>query len=133
MSSWHCRRITRWADRPGHSGGRIFVDTPFVLFPAEIEPDTHAQILGHAAAHGLDLQVEQEATGLPTILGLVAAGVGAAFVVDAVADHAPHPGLTFAALVDPLQITTSITWDPSATNPAVATFLRTLNPSLGAA
>lgn len=105
-------------------------DVPIVLFPRELEPHTYDLLVGHAANHDVDLRVVQEGTGLPTILGLARAGVGAAFVVAGVAANASDDGLVFRALRDPATITTAIAWDPETTNPAVDTFLRVLDPRI---
>lgn len=110
----------QWADLTG---------TPFVLFPAAIEPDTHAMLHRKAVQEGLTIDVVQEAVGLPTILGLVAAGVGAAFVVDAVAAHAPPLGIAFRRLQRPSEIVTAVMWDPDSVNPAVGTLLQTFGAS----
>lgn len=119
------------ADGTGAVNHADLSGTPFVLFPREIEPDTHDLLLGHAAEQGLEVDVVQEATGLPTILGLVRARVGAAFVVEGVAEHVAASGITFRPLSTPTSITTSVAWSEDTSNPAVATFLRVLDPRLG--
>lgn len=103
------------------------MDVPFVLFPHELEPDTHDLLTGTAADRGVSVQ---EGTGLPTVLGLVRAGVGAAFVVASVATNASTDGLVFRPLDRPPTVITAVAWKPDNTNPAVATFLRVLDPRI---
>lgn len=116
------------ADGGGPVAWPALAGVPVVLFPRALEPHTHDLIVGHARERGVRLSVAQRATGLPTILGLVRAGVGVGFVVSGVAEHADDGGLVFRELADAPVITTAVAWDPDTDNAAVATFLRTLDP-----
>lgn len=107
------------------------VDLPVVLFPAELEPDTHALLVGAAAAEDVELRVVQEANGLPTILGLIRAGVGVGFVVESVAEAGDRDGISYRRLVGAPRIRTAVAWAADTPNPAVATFLRVLDPRIG--
>jgi DNA-binding transcriptional LysR family regulator len=52
----------------------------FVLFPRTIDPALHDEIVSRCRAAGFSPRVVQEAAGWQTLSGLVAAGVGVAFV-----------------------------------------------------
>jgi DNA-binding transcriptional LysR family regulator len=71
-----------------------------ILFPSTQGPTLHQAILTLFRARGLQAQVVQEASRMPTILTLVAAGLGAALVPAGVARHMPVPGVAFRRLKD---------------------------------
>ena len=71
-----------------------------ILFPSAQGPALHAAILALFRARGLQPHVVQEAARMPTILTLVAAGLGAALVPAGVARHMPVPGVAFRRLKD---------------------------------
>lgn len=112
---------------PNGDGGTLHLATvaaePFVLFPRALEPDTYDRIVGFCAAAGFAPRVAQHATGLHTLLGLVAAGVGCAFVTDEVARHATRPGLVYRPVHDAPTVTTALAWHRAVDNPTVAPFL----------
>lgn len=94
---------------------------PLVIFPRDLEPDTYDRILGLFQAHGARPRIIQEATGLHTLMGLVATGMGLAFVTDEVARNLARPGVVCRPVVASPRITTAIAWpvDASERNPAV--------------
>jgi DNA-binding transcriptional LysR family regulator len=53
---------------------------PFVLFPRHSAPAFHDQLIGACRRAGFSPTVVQEAVAMPTIVGLVAAGVGVSLV-----------------------------------------------------
>lgn len=55
-------------------------DEPFVQTPRQLSPSLHDHLLALCASHGFQPKVIQEASEFPTILALVAAGLGVAFV-----------------------------------------------------
>lgn len=99
-------------------------DECFVLFPRHLEPATHDLITGACRTNGFEPYVVQEATGLHTLLGLVAAGIGCAFVLEDVAARAATPGVVFRPIKDSPEVTTAVAWREPRTNAAVETLLR---------
>ncbi|WP_306369380.1 LysR substrate-binding domain-containing protein [Nocardiopsis sp. CC223A] len=70
----------------------------FVLFPRELEPQTYDRYTDACVAAGFAPRVAHEATGLQTILALVAAGMGVAFVARSVARGFSRSGVVFRPL-----------------------------------
>lgn len=103
-------------------------DVDVVLFPRELEPDTHDLLTTAARDGGIQLRIAQEARGLPTILSLVRAGVGMAFVVESVAEALDPAAAAVQELEIPPEVTTSLAWTTDGDNPAVAALLRLCLP-----
>lgn len=96
----------------------------FVLFPRELEPQTYDSYVGACVSAGFAPRVAQQATGLQTILGLVAGGVGVAFVAGSVGQHLARRGVLFRPLRGPgPTLTTGTAWREPAHSPA-ATLVR---------
>ncbi|MBC8093851.1 MAG: LysR family transcriptional regulator, partial [Pseudonocardia sp.] len=76
-------------------------DEPFVLFPRELEPHTYDRYVQACVQAGFAPRVAQQATGLQTILGLVASGMGVAFVAASVAANLTRTGVAFRPLTGP--------------------------------
>lgn len=94
---------------------------PFVLFPRELEPQTYDRYVDACVAAGFAPRIEQEATGLQTILGLVAAGLGVAFVAASVAENLSRTGVVFRPLTGAAPtLTTGPAWLAGDDEPAVA-------------
>lgn len=92
---------------------------PFVLFPRELEPRTHDSYVQACVRAGFAPDVVHRATGLQTILGLVASGLGVAFVASAVAAHLSRTGVVFRPIAGPAPtLTTGPAWREPA-GPAV--------------
>ncbi|MEE8600095.1 LysR family transcriptional regulator [Euzebya tangerina] len=117
------------ADPTGAIGWGELAGHDVVLFPRDLEPDTYDLFVDGAARAGVTLQVVQEATGLPTILGLVRAGIGIAFVVESVAETLDPAVFATRELATGLRVTIALAWDPDSTNPAVSTILRLALPA----
>jgi DNA-binding transcriptional LysR family regulator len=73
----------------------------FVLFPRELEPQTYDRYTDACVTAGFAPRVTHEATGLQTILALVAAGSGVAFVARSVAASLTRSGVVFRSLDGP--------------------------------
>jgi DNA-binding transcriptional LysR family regulator len=72
----------------------------FVLFPRELEPQTYDRYVDACVRAGFAPRVAHEATGLQTILALVAAGLGVAFVARSVARNLTRSGVVFRPLAE---------------------------------
>ncbi len=59
---------------------RMLVDEPFVQYARSVSTGIHDQVISLCSAAGFAPKVAQEARHMPTIIGLVAAGVGIALV-----------------------------------------------------
>jgi DNA-binding transcriptional LysR family regulator len=90
-----------------------------VLFPRELEPRTYDRYVDACVIAGFAPRVVHQATGLQTILGLVAGGVGVAFVAESVATSMSRANVAFAALAgEAPRLVTGPAWRPGA-SPAV--------------
>ncbi|WP_299589107.1 LysR family transcriptional regulator [uncultured Tateyamaria sp.] len=76
-----------------HDGPLSFEDIdglPIVAFPRSVAPAYHDQLFGALKGIGLDPQIVQEAVDETTMLSLVSAGVGCAFVNTTNMQRPPH-------------------------------------------
>lgn len=111
------------ADHPlaGATGPLALADLaaePFVLFPRELEPRTHDRYVDACVAAGFAPRIAHRATGLQTILGLVAGGMGAAFVAASVAANLSRSGVVFRSLAGPVpQLVTGPAWPADDPHP----------------
>lgn len=104
---------------------------PFVLFPRELEPRTHDRYVDACVRAGFAPRVVERATGLQTILGLVASGIGVAFVAASVAANLSRSGVVFRPLAGPVPtLATGPAWREPVTEPAVL-MLRDVLAELG--
>src|SRR5256884_7777705 len=88
-------------------------DEPFILFPRESEPDTYERVLRGCAANGFVPNVAHEAASTQTILGLVACGLGVAFVSASVMTGLSWTGIAYRRLApDPPTLTTAMAYRP---------------------
>lgn len=71
-----------------------------ILFPRSQGPFLYDAILALFHSRGLSPSVVHEASRMPTILTLVAAGLGAALVPAGVSRHMPVPGVAFRRLAE---------------------------------
>lgn len=92
---------------------------PLVFFPRGASPTIYDGILGAFAAAGAEPRVEQRANFMPTILSLVGAGLGYAFVQES-ARALSFPDVVFRPVPD---LPDGLTWDVHlAWKPGGATF-----------
>ncbi len=100
---------------------------PLVLFPRRIAPSLYDVIAGLYQANGASMQVAQEAIQMQTIVNLVSAGLGVAWVPHSVIQfqrpgvvYRPVPGRarTSAGLCE-----TSLVWDERNSSPVLRRFV----------
>lgn len=107
---------------------------PLVLFPREIAPSLFDSVLSWYHAHGASPHIAQEAIQMQTIVNLVSAGLGLAWVPEAVT-QLQRPGVAYRALPPALasgapECETSLLWRAQA--PAcVARFVSFVRERLG--
>jgi len=111
-------------DHPLADSGELalaeLADEPFVLFPRELEQRTYDRYVDACVASGFAPKVVHQATGLQTILGLVAGGVGVAFVAASVAASLSRSGVAFAGLGgEAPRLVTGAAWRAGQGSPAV--------------
>lgn len=94
-------------------------DDAFVLFPRALEPDTYDRFVTLCAAAGFVPDVRQEATSLQTVLGLVASGLGVAFVAASVTTGLSRRGVVFRPLEPAPRLVTTIARATANDNPAI--------------
>jgi len=100
---------------------------PLVIFPRRIVPSLHDAILGLYHAAGRSPQVAQEAIQMQTIVNLVSAGLGVAWVPESVRQF-QRPGVVYRALSGARghalpTCETSLVWASDGVNPALQRFV----------
>jgi len=104
------------------------LDEPLVIFPRRIVPSLYDAIAGVYHAHGRTPRVSQEAIQMQTIVNLVAAGLGIAWVPDSVREF-QRSGVVYRQLGGKQAqrvpgCETSLVWPAAASpNPALERFL----------
>lgn len=106
----------------------------FILFPKAVGPNLYRQIIMLCAQAGFSPRIIQEVTPQPTMIGLVAAGMGIALVSESL-QSISRPGVVYRSLQDPPLLRLAVVWK-SASDQASNTVqdqdhnLATLSPSL---
>lgn len=115
--------------------GRV-LDQPLVIFPRRILPSLHDAVFGMYHAAGRTPRIAQEAIQMQTIVNLVSAGLGLAWVPDSVRQF-QRPGVVYrqvtgknAGVVPSCE--TSLAW-PAAANPTLERFVEFARGRLAAA
>ena len=95
---------------------------PLVIFPRTIAPSLFDAVLAAYRAHGATPRIGQEAIQMQTIVNLVSAGMGLAWVPESVT-RLQRPGVAYRAVADAgLRCETSLIWRADAP-PVVARFV----------
>ena len=95
---------------------------PLVIFPRAIAPSLFDAIVGHYRAEGATPHIAQEAIQMQTIVNLVSAGMGVAWVPASLM-QLQRPGVVYRPLAGaPLHCETSLVWREPAP-PVVARFV----------
>lgn len=102
---------------------------PLVLFPRDQAPGLHDRLLEALGAEGTTPRVIQHATEVQTIVGLVAAGVGAS-LVQASVQRLNLPGVAYRPVTSAPTVELAAIVRPGQENPLVETFLATARRSL---
>ena len=97
---------------------------PFILFPRQAGAGLYDLIVGYCSDAGFTPRIEQEAIQMPTIVSLVAAGMGVA-LVPASLRHMRRTGVVYRRLAEtsPL-MEVGLAWREGDEEPAVAAFVR---------
>ncbi|NEQ45995.1 MAG: LysR family transcriptional regulator [Leptolyngbya sp. SIOISBB] len=87
----------------------------FILFPQTVGPKLYGEIMTLCAQAGFSPKVVQEATPQPTMIGLVAAGIGIAFVSTSL-QSISRPGVVYRSLQEATpMLKLAIAWKDSST------------------
>jgi DNA-binding transcriptional LysR family regulator len=114
------RKILRDAD---------IADAPLVIFPRAVTPSLYDAVLAVQRARGLTPQVAQEAIQMQTIVNLVSAGIGVAWVPETVT-RLQRPGVVYRRLAGAaLMAETSLIWREPAL-PVVQRFVEQVRGQL---
>lgn len=116
------------------------LDQPLVIFPRRIVPSLYDAIFAMYHAAGQLPQVSQEAIQMQTIVNLVSAGLGIAWVPESVRQFR-RPGVVYRGLpaarsgkMRPAAVPgceTSLVWAAQSANPALARFMAFIDPPIG--
>ncbi|HSW05330.1 LysR family transcriptional regulator [Aquabacterium sp.] len=83
---------------------------PLVIFPRQIAPSLYDAVLSAYRAQGITPRIAQEAIQMQTIVNLVSAGMGVAWVPESVT-QLQRPGVTYRAVIGAaLRCETSLLW-----------------------
>jgi len=95
---------------------------PLVMYPREIAPSLFDALLSLYSAHRVAPHIAQEAIQMQTIVNLVSAGIGAAWVPEAVMGL-QRPGVVYKRIQGPVPLCeTSLLWSPNP-SPVVQHFV----------
>lgn len=95
---------------------------PFILYSRSVSTGLHDQILALCLKAGFQPRVVQEVHEMPTIIGLVAAGVGLALVAGSM-QRIQVPGVVFRPLAESATADILLAWKRGASAPALRNFL----------
>ncbi|MEM1255778.1 MAG: LysR family transcriptional regulator [Cyanobacteria bacterium P01_H01_bin.21] len=103
----------------------------FILFPRTVGPHLYSQIVSLCTQAGFNPKVVQEVTPQPTMIGLVAAGIGIAFVADSM-QKISRPGVVYRQLQeDTPTLELAIAWKNEQQSPVLQSFLTVVHEWLG--
>jgi DNA-binding transcriptional LysR family regulator len=106
---------------------KAVLEEPLVIFPRRIVPSLHDAVFGMYHASGREPRIAQEAIQMQTIVNLVSAGLGLAWVPDSVRQF-QRPGVTYRQVggKQAQQVPgceTSLVWPVAACPPTLERFL----------
>jgi DNA-binding transcriptional LysR family regulator len=99
-------------------------DQPFILFPRQEGPNLYSRILSLCQQAGFSPKVVQEVTPQPTMIGLVAAGIGVSFVSESL-QNLNRPGVVYRELDVPTpELELVAAWKKDKVSPVLQKFLQ---------
>lgn len=120
---------SRWIDEGRLSGTarqiapEAVVDAPLILFPQHSAPAFHDLVTGYCTAHGGRAHIVQEAIQMQTIISLVSAEMGVAFV-PASLRNLTRTGVRYLDLDDTAPVLeTGVAWRSEDITPTIERFL----------
>ena len=102
---------------------RLLVDEPFVVFPRSLAPELYDQIISLCQRARFTPRIVQEAMQLPTIVSLVAAGIGVA-VIPASLQNLGRAGVSYRTIREATpKAELAVAWRPERSSPLLQPFL----------
>lgn len=106
-------------------------DDPFIMVPRHKEPNSFDRYVSICQRAGFSPKITQEVFEIHAIVGLVATGMGVAFVPGSIR-NLKRPGLVYRPLEDPeAHIGTAVVRRSAQPSPVLRTFLDTLQRAVG--
>lgn len=106
-------------------------DEPFVLFPAELAPGLHAQVMGLCRAAGFEPRIVEESRELYTTVSLVEAGVGVS-IVPASVEKLGWRGVRYRPIPSSAAETRiSAAWRKDRDRPVIRSFMQVIRTAAG--
>ncbi len=106
---------------------RHLADEPFVLFPAELAPGLHAQVMSLCRNAGFAPRIVEESRELYTTVSLVEAGVGVS-IVPASVEKLGWRDVRYRAIPSPeAETTIAAAWRKDRDRPVLQAFMRVVN------
>lgn len=103
---------------------KTLADEPFILFPRALAPELYDQVIGLCQRARFSPHVVQEAMQLPTIVSLVAAGIGVA-VIPASLRNLGRTGVSYRAIREPTpKAELVVAWRAERPSALLESFLR---------
>ncbi|MFC4452408.1 LysR family transcriptional regulator [Deinococcus sonorensis] len=106
-------------------------DEPFVFFPRAVRATYFDQVMRWCAASGFTPRIVQEAIEVPTLLSLVAAGLGV-FLPIRFFERVSLPGVSYRPLQDAPTVDIVAVWPREGHSPVVTAFLEVAREVLAA-
>jgi DNA-binding transcriptional LysR family regulator len=99
----------------------------FIMFSREEGPFLYDRMLGACSDAGFSPKIVQKTAGMHAMLGLVASGIGLAFVVESF-QNLKRPGVVFQFVKNlDIYLETALVWSSNSSNPAVNAFLNSID------
>jgi DNA-binding transcriptional LysR family regulator len=110
---------------------RDLADEPFVLFPADLAPGLHAQVMALCRAAGFSPRVVEESRELYTSVSLVEAGVGVS-ILPASVEKLGWRGVRYRAIPSPgAETRIAAAWRRDRERPVIAAFMGVVHDAVG--
>lgn len=107
----------------GRLSAQAMIAAPLIIFPWRSAPGFHDLVTGYYAAHGAQARICQEAIQMQTIISLVSASMGVAFVPDSMRNLA-RTGVRYVALEGQAPVLeTGLVWRVDDATPTLRRFL----------
>jgi len=102
---------------------RLLADEPFIVFPRSLAPELYDQVISLCQRARFTPRIVQEAMQLPTVVSLVAAGIGVA-VIPASLQNIGRTGVSYRAIRETTpKAELAVAWQPERLSPLTQSFL----------
>ena len=102
---------------------RLLADEPFIVFPRSLAPELYDQVISLCQRARFTPRIVQEAMQLPTVVSLVAAGIGVA-VIPASLQNIGRTGVRYRTIRETTpKAELAVAWRPERLSPLAQSFL----------